>query len=121
VGLGAAAGLYLGVAYSRVLALGLLSAFVGVSVLAMCKRVRVPCNCFGTSVGRFLSWETVVFNVVVMAVAMTSKPGGSANSVVCVLCALAIVFVSLSVRGALANESSLGFDWSGGLIGKERT
>lgn len=67
--LASAVGLVCGFRPAGVAATGLFVSFIAISILAMRKRVEVPCNCLGFG-GRALSWGTVLRNVILIGLTL---------------------------------------------------
>ena len=90
-----AAGLFLNLFAAKMVALALFVAFIAVSLVAISKKVVVPCNCFGSFSQEPFSKKTIRRNVILMCV------GCSVISLPARVSGLASVFLAAFVMVAI--------------------
>jgi hypothetical protein len=97
--------LFWNVAAAKIAAIALLCAFSLVAMLAVSRKQRVPCNCFGTDSSEFLSRATVLRNTaLVAAVAVSFDVPAGAPELLAVVYALVTFILFLGVLKTIENR-----------------
>jgi len=117
---------FIGPSFASLLAVPLFATFIAVTAYVSQKRLRVPCNCFGSG-DRMLSTGTIKLNVALIAACLfvsqrsagalsMTQVAASAGVLVGVLCALQLalnqaLLMELASLGFIAPPQSLSIHW----------
>lgn len=97
--------LYFQIPYTRVALVLLFTSFMGVAFFVVLKRLKIPCHCFGTDYGKYLSPETIVFNLIMITLTLASSGTSTAqsNGFIVFIVAGSFILVTLNIHKTIHN------------------